>query len=129
VTETTTDVTIEQIQEVHGALDPEAAAIQTIATALRLLDADACNRVIGYATSRWYTNTDTDDGPRAYWLDELPAEGDVLCHSGRDLPVTGVRVQAAGERVEYWLTTACADVSDESSQRVHFAGNEEEIQP
>lgn len=84
--------------------DPEAEAVNAFAAALEPLDPDARKRVLGLAYSRYVPPPDLD-GPRTYWLDEMPAEGDLLHHGGRDLEITGVRAQAVGERVEYWMAT------------------------
>lgn len=88
--------------------DLEVTAFQALTDALEPLDEDARRRVLSWGYGRFVPPIDVDEGgPRTYWLDEMPGQGDLLHHAGRDLTVD-VDLRVERGQVTYRMTTDAA---------------------
>jgi hypothetical protein len=93
----------------EAELDREIAAMTTVALALDHLDDDARNRVLSYACQRFGSLHGTGDEPRTFWLDDLPATGDLIEVDGQKVPVTYVRASIVDGVLDWGMTTGMVE--------------------
>lgn len=85
--------------------DAEVGVMAVVAQFLDPLDADARDRVLMWAHSRFMARPEAT-GPRTHWLEDLPATGEVVRVDGRDLHVDTVRFDYEDEVLTMHLVAA-----------------------
>jgi hypothetical protein len=84
------------------SMPPIPSALTKVALALRPLDVDARNRVLGWACQGFGSLHETAGGePRKFWLDDMPATGDLIHVDGQKVPVTYVHVEVDDGRLSW----------------------------